>query len=449
MSALSSKAEALKSPSTSVALAVFFGLLYVFGGKDFQLQTWQLPILQLCTVSFLYHSIIIWRNNPFDKAYISKILRIPAVLIFLIAVQLVPLPMEWVAKMQPQLLGEIRAFGDPGGWVPLTTDAHQTVHFLLYAIMGVALYIAFRLESRCAIVLALKCLLCVAFFSLALAAVQVSTDGRAFDFWNSPHASYGPGIFANRNHQALFFGMTIAAIWWMAGQAAIFPRWLAITFTLMLLIGVISTGSRAGMILTLLLFVGSLLVFDERTWSSSRRFKAGWIAVGSAVLAWLAFANLRVGHSLSRFNAVEDDLRWTFWRGTWKAVEAFFPAGSGYGTFVDAYAFYETIDDVSPVYANRSHNEYLELLLEGGLPFVVALAGALTLLILRTHQLFSRRDILSSTRLPLLGALWTAAILLHSFVDYPARTPAILTLFALGLALFFTDNDVVVAKDGG
>jgi O-antigen ligase len=431
-----------------MALSALFALILVFGGKDFQFQTWQLPILQLSTVLILYHSIKIYRIDTLEKLQFVRIICVPALLVILVAIQLVPLPMAWVSKTQPQLLGEIRAFGDPAGWVPLTTDMLQTVHFLLYAIMGAALYIAFRLESRSAIVIALRCLLCIAFFSLALAAVQVSTGGRTFDFWNSPHAPYGPGIFANRNHQALFFGLTIAAIWWMAGQAAFFHRWLAITFTLMLLIGVISTGSRAGMILALLLTVGSILIFDEKAWSSSRRFKASLLLGGSAILAWLAFANLRVGHSLSRFNAIEDDLRWTFWRGTWKAVEAFFPGGSGYGTFVDAYALYETIDDVSPTYANRAHNEYLEFLLEGGLLFLVALAGALTLLILRTYRLFRRRGVASSTRLHLLGALWTAAILLHSLVDYPARTPAILTLFALGLAVFFTDDDVDCAKGG-
>ncbi|GGD50752.1 hypothetical protein GCM10011411_08300 [Aurantiacibacter arachoides] len=289
----------------------------------------------------------------------------------------------------------------------------------------------------------MKCLLCAAFLSLAIAAVQVSTGGRVFDFWNSPHVSYGPGIFANRNHQALFLGMTIAAIWWIAGRTSRSHRWPAITSTLLLLIGVISTGSRAGMILSLLLTVGGILLFDEKVRSSSLRFKAAWAIGASTMLLFLAFVNLRVAESLLRFNAVEDDLRWTFWRGTWKAAKAFFPSGSGYGTFVDAYGLYETIDDLSLTYANRAHSEYLEYLLEGGLPFAIALAVALTLLLLRFKRLLQKRDKLSSTNLQSLGGLWTVAVLLHSIVDYPARTPAVLTLFALGLAQFFTDDDAV------
>lgn len=426
---------------------LLFVALILFGGKDFQFQTWQVPILQVATAGILYHSLLIHRIDNVRFISPTKLLLMPSVLVFSVAVQLIPLPADWVTALQPHLLGEVRAFGGLDEWVSLSSDALQTVLFLLYTIIGVALYVSFRLEGRSIIVHALKCLLGVALFSLALGAVQVSTGGRTFDFWNSPHAVYGPGIFANRNHQALFLGMTIAAIWWMAGQAAILHRMLAIALTLVLLIGVILTGSRAGMVLTLLLTIGGIWMFDEKSRSGSRRWKAGWIAVASAVLATLAFVNLRVGQSLSRFNAVEDDLRWTFWRGTWNAAQAFFPGGSGYGTFVDAYALYETIDDLSPTYANRAHNEYLEYLVEGGLPFLIASTGALALLLLRTYRLFCRRDRSSSTPLQSLGALWTAAVLLHSLVDYPARTPAILTLFALGLALFFTD-DGAVENDG-
>ena len=61
------------------------------------------------------------------------------------------------------------------------------------------------------------------------------------------------------------------------------------------------------------------------------------------------------------------DARIGFARNTITAALAFMPLGSGMGTFVPVYATFETAKDaLLDTFANRAHNDILELWLEAG-----------------------------------------------------------------------------------
>ncbi|OYU74186.1 MAG: hypothetical protein CFE32_18580, partial [Alphaproteobacteria bacterium PA3] len=121
-----------------------------------------------------------------------------------------------------------------------------------------------------------------------------------------------------------------------------------------------------------------------------------------------------VGRELIRSNAVP-------------AAADFFPIGSGLGTFEEVYRRYETQSDVTSKFMNHAHNDYLEIALELGAPGLVLIA-----LFLGWWLLCFRR-LLGGPFTPYAWAGWLSVggILTHSGWDYPLRTAALASVFAL------------------
>jgi hypothetical protein len=115
---------------------------------------------------------------------------------------------------------------------------------------------------------------------------------------------------------------------------------------------------------------------------------------------------------------------------TLSAIAATLPLGSGYGTFDIVYPSAESDVAVSASFINHAHNEPLELLLEGGVPAVVAMLAYLVLIGWRLPA--ARRSPLALAALCGIGF-----ILIHSLVDYPLRTAALVAVFALLNAIYF------------
>jgi len=82
---------------------------------------------------------------------------------------------------------------------------------------------------------------------------------------------------------------------------------------------------------------------------------------------------------------------------------------------------------VAAEFTNHAHNDYLEILLEGG---VIAAA----ILVLYVLMLITARPPTPIQRAALLSIL---ALLVHSAVDYPLRTVAIALLFAVLNGILF------------
>ena len=132
------------------------------------------------------------------------------------------------------------------------------------------------------------------------------------------------------------------------------------------------------------------------------------------------------------------DARITFARLTIAAAKLFMPTGSGMGTFIPVYATQEKPEDaLIDTFANRAHNDVLEIWLEAGiagLALMIFFLGWLTARSLRLwRRNFASREIdLSLARAATIVA---ALILLHSFVDYPLRTGAMMAVLAFACAL--------------
>ena len=90
------------------------------------------------------------------------------------------------------------------------------------------------------------------------------------------------------------------------------------------------------------------------------------------------------------------------------------------------------IGDDRRTYVNHAHNDYLELALEGGMPAILLMIAFLAWWSLRAFAIWRSPN---AAELGRAACIASAAILLHSLVDYPLRTAAIATIFAMALAL--------------
>jgi O-antigen ligase len=114
------------------------------------------------------------------------------------------------------------------------------------------------------------------------------------------------------------------------------------------------------------------------------------------------------------------------------------PFGSGVGTFVQAYAMQQRPEDaIVEAYANRAHNDVLELWLESGVAGAGLAAIFLAWLLVRALRLWRRSAPGAEVDLALARAatLVIALIIAHSVVDYPLRTGAMMAILAFACGL--------------
>jgi O-antigen ligase len=239
--------------------------------------------------------------------------------------------------------------------------------------------------------------------------------------------------------------MMFAAAW--AVEAAAPPAWgstklntrwivpLIASFTvLVILVAAQATArSRAGLGLTMVALLGAAAVaFRDRRGGSG--VTPGRVLLAATALAGLFAAQFALYRMLERFaDDPLQDARITLARLTTEAAQAHMPFGSGMGTFVPVYGMLERPEDaVLDAYANRAHNDFLELWLETGVVGLGLLALFLAWLVGRSLKLWRRDAPASGVDLSLArsATIVVALIIAHSFVDYPLRTAAMMAILA-------------------
>src|SRR3546814_14825252 len=58
-------------------------------------------------------------------------------------------------------------------------------------------------------------------------------------------------------------------------------------------------------------------------------------------------------------------------------IAAYFPAGAGFGGFDPIFRLHEPFRLLKPTYFNHAHNDFLEVVLDGGLPAALLLLVAI------------------------------------------------------------------------
>ncbi|MCF6188771.1 MAG: O-antigen ligase family protein, partial [Desulfobulbaceae bacterium] len=175
--------------------------------------------------------------------------------------------------------------------------------------------------------------------------------------------------------------------------------------------------SRGGIISATLALFFFLVLLSKK--SSHRGKIAPLILVGTLLLAitWFGWDPI-----MERFNATTDasgainEGRLLVWKDCLPYIKDFFVTGSGFGTFIHTFPQYSN-QPPATIY-DHAHNDYIELLTDGGLiGFVLAAWFVLTVIVHGWRKIALRRDLYAI--LLGIGALTgIVSILLHSVTDF-------------------------------
>ncbi len=251
------------------------------------------------------------------------------------------------------------------------------------------------------------------------------------------------GTFVNPDHCATFLLLALAATfawgWWALRRARqveaaerkvllLAPPMLA---WLTLFAGLAFTGSRSALAAALATTVlqGALAAAAARRWRVS---VSGLLAAGVG-LGFVAMVGLQQG--LGRWLATSPyEVTWNIRLGVYRASFELWQRapwlGFGLGSFRDAFAL------VSPPGLPASfwdaHNQYLELLVTGGLAALALVAAAAGLAVASLSRVLRRGTRSEDRAAGLAGLGAVAAMAIHSFFDFglsmPANAAAFVTL---------------------
>jgi O-antigen ligase len=376
--------------------------------------------------------------------------------------QLAPLPPAvWTLLPRSGVLAE--AFEFVGGglpWMSISVSPRETWLCLLSALPPITMFVCVvqldRRERRDLTLLLLGC----GVVSVVLGLMQIRGGPQSsLRFFAVTNPSEAVGFFANRNHySALLYILVLFASAWVIELSMSIDRIFSTRskkggselndFTLAVIFFVIVVGfigaqamarSRAGLGLTMIALFGAFaMAGPRRRWTcevTNTKLLIGALAVGIALT--LQFALLRIQ---GRFASDPlEDLRWPFAWTTIEAATAYTPFGSGLGSFTRVYDMFEKPANLLVNgYVNHAHNDILELWLETGLGGVALMAAFAGWFVARARAVWARaskeeRPI--DTLLPRAATIAIGLLIIHSFVDYPLRTSAMMTVFAFACAL--------------
>jgi O-antigen ligase len=278
------------------------------------------------------------------------------------------------------------------------------------------------------------------------AASVVLAIGQVAGGQNSPLYLYdtldrrvASGLFSNVNHQATLMLVALPFLAAHASQARLKfatntpDLGLALLVAAlggMIALGAVLAGSTAGYLLLgpvlglsaiMILGLGLKSLLDWRVlFGLAAIGVVGWVVGSGPILASLAATDAG-GASMGRP---------TLYQNTIEAGLAFAPFGSGLGSFPQIYPRFEDPASVSYVVAPHAHNDYLEIAMELGAPGLLLMAIGLGWFVTTSLQIW-RMEPGTETRLRMAASIGLLAILAHSLVDFPLRTPAIATLAGL------------------
>jgi O-antigen ligase len=398
--------------------------------------------LRLIGIAIIAWAAASWKEEqPVPPA--RQLLSIAMLGLAVVALQLVPLPPSLWAQLggRKTLAAGYEVLGQATPPFSLSLTPYAALDTLLALIPPLAIFCAMVRQRAYRASWLIAALVAGTFCAILLGALQVSSSDPTTSRWYLyPEASFGvaTGFFANANHMATLLVITLpflAALLASARRANVqrYSALLAVVAgaALVIFVGIALNRSIAGYVLAFPVLAASALIILParsrlRSWTV---VAAGLFLVGS--IGALASSSIR-GESFGLGAATSVQSREEILSTTKVALHDFLPWGSGLGSFRQVYALYENHDQVTTIYVNHAHNEYAELALETGVPGLVVLILFLVWWAVAAGRVWRSAEAGPSARA---ASIASAAILVHSLVDFPLRTAAISACFGMCLAL--------------
>ncbi|WP_167345435.1 O-antigen ligase family protein [Sphingomonas yabuuchiae] len=401
------------------------------------LANWTLAYVIIAIATILVSGVTLWRGGWSAMQSLPIAARVGLIGVAVIPLlQMIPLPPGlWHALPGQDLrLGTLSLAGIADSWQPLSIEPVSTALVAILAIGFVTLtMLLLRLNDRqfrtalWVVVGMLLAGICVGFSQVASNGwpqLQVSNMGSTM-----------LGFYANKNHMAMAIACTIVLLGLGLAPSTDQGRHRVIvgSFVALALICIVTTNSRAGLGLGGL---AAIIVFFHIARKISLRWRIA--AVVTLVALVLAVASSDVFRTVStRVGEVDDDARWSFLLWSRPLIEEYWVLGSGLGSFATLFAAHEQLAWVKPSYVNAIHDDYLQLILEAGVPgllillaMIVAVLGRVKLWLSLNKKNFRRNEMTAGFTILLL-------FMIHSFLDYPLRRPAAWIFCTIALAALF------------
>ena len=417
----------MSRPITHVEVWLLGGLflagLFLGGGTNPQLITD--AIIQIATITICTSLLFMKRGKKVDVSIVLFLLLVFTVII----IQIVPLPIAVAKNIWPRAVQDAWLAADSAarfGNISIVADKTLSV-MIHYISLALLLLVLAELSYDELISITRIVMLGVAVLML-MALMQMSTARVGVGIEVGLPFPLRAGAFTNANHFATMMMMVIPPIvyWAYQGNKILGFSLLALVWALLF-----GASSVAGILGGLAISLISINQFSDK--KILRVFSLPALAITMVLFIAITYG------SLTKISKDLDFGRLDFYKTTLSAIKQNLLFGTGFGTFVQAYQIYELPKDIYPEYVNHAHNDYLELILEGGL--VAASAIVLYLLFIGWKAYSRRADAFAKIAL-----LSIVAALVHSLVDYPLRTMAIGFLFVLAHAFLFATTEPVHHK---
>lgn len=439
--------QLVKSRRGMISGLMMLSLLAVvvaFGGGASRSDAIQIVALRSFSAFFFAIALFYLRKEDVKSGQTLVVLF--SSLVLLVGIQLVPLP-AWLWQSFPAR-GDIHrldvTMGLEGVWRPLTlapTRSWNVFGSLIVPAAGLLLALAFRASS----LTLLRIIAALGAFNGVVGLFQIVTGkSSVLYFYEITNRGSPVGIFANENHAAIFAACSMLVVAALGirvreGRGAAWER-LAYpaVFFFILLISLVG-GSRAGFAASLVAVGVSIAMLTMVVPARQRHFarhpmlkRIGdgnpriLLVFPALILLLTAIAFI----ALDRAPAFDDilsrdsfaDLRWLLWPVIYEMLEAHWLIGTGFGSFEQVYHIYETPTLLMPQYVNQAHNDWVQLVIEGG---VVAVALVLALIVWVGKSIVALSS-QSEGNAKVKAIFWIsvfAVLGLASLIDYPLRTP--------------------------
>jgi hypothetical protein len=279
---------------------------------------------------------------------------------------------------------------------------------------------------------------------------------KIYGFWETINKDAHPfGPFVNRNHFAgwMLLSLPVAIGYFCAlvarGMRGVRPTlrdrvlWFSSSdasrvvlvglAVLVMALSLVLTLSRSGTTCLLVaLAISGWFVVRRQAGGARRRVALTSVAV--VVLFSLGWAGLDA--VIEHFAQAGTDFwsRYEIWQDAWRIHHAFPWLGTGLNTFGAATTVYQTTQLTS--HHVEAHNDYLQLLSEGGVVVAVAALAAIALLWREIARRFGEgRDDEMTDWLRVGAATGLVAIALQEAVEFSLQMPGIAALFAIVVAI--------------
>lgn len=260
--------------------------------------------------------------------------------------------------------------------------------------------------------------------------------------WRPTPQSIPFASFVNQHHFAAFMVMTFALTFaLLVGKATKKDKRLLLIIAVVLMgIAVILTSSRGGL-LSLLSVITFILTINwlERKQADekgeiidkSTNFRRKFLYIGSGLTLILVLfgAVLLLGGDASLLRGVgvgvEGDFstgRTHFWSVAWEIFKNYPIIGAGLDSFATAYPQYDTWNGNFRV--EQAHNDYLQILTDAGIFGFICIAVFIYLLFKQGLQTIGTEKDAYRRSLAVGGLAGCFGVLIHSFFDFPLRTPS-------------------------